>query len=386
MKLTGFLRATKNFFNESRRRYRPLVEILVSRSALIGNLNEYQRRYPKFSLAPVLKSNAYGHGLAPVALILDKQGVAFFVVDSLYEAITLRRQGIKSRILIIGYTHPENIKNNRLKQVAFTIIDLEQLRQLAKTVNAPKEIHLKIDTGMHRQGILLHQIEAAIHLIKSCKFLRLRGICSHFADADNFDESFTRIQIDRWEEINRVFRKNFQALEFFHICASAGVYYSKNTSGNVIRLGLGLYGINPSPLLDLDLRPVLQMQSIISSIKSIPAGEYVGYGVTYKTEKAILAATVPVGYFEGVDRRLSNCGFLKIKNQYCPVIGRVSMNITSLDVSAAPEVQPGDKVTVVSNQKNDLNSVENIAKLCQTIPYEILVHFPPHLRRRVVEE
>jgi len=127
------------------------------------------------------------------------------------------------------------------------------------------------------------------------------------------------------------------------------------------------------------------MKSIISSVKTIQAGEYVGYGITYKAERTTLIATVPAGYFEGVDRRLSNCGFFKIGDNYCPIVGRVSMNITSIDVTSAPNIKLGDQVTIISNKRDDRNSVENIAKLTQTIPYEILIHIPQHLRRIVIE-
>ena len=131
-------------------------------------------------------------GLVPVARILDKENIAFFVLDSLHEAMILRNEGIKSEILIIGYTQPENIKNTKLNHIAFTITSLEQLQEIAKTISSTVKIHLKIDTGMHRQGILPEQINDSINIIKTNKFLHLEGICSHFADADSIDEAFTK--------------------------------------------------------------------------------------------------------------------------------------------------------------------------------------------------
>lgn len=380
MKLLKFLRKIKKSFSH----YHPAVEILISKTNLLGNLKEYKCRYPKLSFAPVLKSNAYGHGLTQIAQILDKEEIAFFVVDSLYEAMVLRNEGVKSQILVIGYASTENINSSKLAKVSFTVISLEQLQELAKTTRTIKKIHLKIDTGMHRQGILLNQIEEAIKIFKDRQFLQLEGVCSHLADADNTDETFTKFQIDQWEKVVRIFKQNFQTITFFHISNSAGTHYSQQIYANVARLGIGLYGINNLPKAKLNLKPVLQMQSIISSLKIISAGEYVGYNITYKTEKNIKMATVPVGYFEGVDRRLSNCGVFKINNHYCPIIGRVSMNITSIDVSSVPEVKLGDKAIIISNNKDDVNSIENIAKLVHTIPYEILVHIPQHLRRTIV--
>jgi alanine racemase len=149
-------------------------------------------------------------------------------------------------------------------------------------------------------------------------------------------------------------------------------------------LGIGLYGINPSPFSKLELKPALQMQSIISSIREVPADEFVGYNITYKAEKKLKVATVPVGYFEGVDRRLSNCGYFKVNGVDCPIVGRVSMNITSIDVSGVSQIKLGDKASIMSSEKGDKNSVESIAKLSNTIAYDILVHIPQHLRHIVI--
>lgn len=381
MSLFKYLRKLKNSFT----RYTPSVEILISKNNLLANFKEYKRKYSHFSIAPVLKSNAYGHGILQIARILDKEPVAFFVLDSLYEAIMLRHDGRKSPILVIGYTSPENINNSKLSDVAFTITSLEQLKEVARMIKKEKTFHLKIDTGMHRQGILPEQINDTIKIIKALRFINLEGVCSHFADADNPDDSFTKLQIGRWEKAIISFKQNFSKLKFFHISATTGVPYSKEISTNVARLGMGLYGINSSPLTNLNLKPVLQMRSVISSLKNIPAGEYVGYSITYKTSIPTRVATVPAGYFEGVDRRLSNNGFFKIADQYCPIIGKISMNMTSIDITSLPETKFGDEVIIISNNKNDLNSAEQMAKLTNTTPYEILARVPQHLRRTIIE-
>lgn len=367
-------------------RYKPSVEVLISKKALLENLKEYKKTFPKFLFAPVLKSNAYGHGLVEVAKILDKEKIAFLVLDSLHEAMVLRNEGVKSKILIVGFTQTENIKNCKLADVSFTLTGLEQLWEVSSAMSKNVKIHLKVDTGMHRQGILPEQIDEAVKILKNSKYLQLEGVCSHFADADNDDEAFTRSQIAQWEKAVASLRENFPKIKYFHISATAGTFYCGETCGNVVRLGLGLYGINPSPFLKPNLKPVLKMQSIVSSLKKLPTGEHVGYNATYETKKPSTIATVPIGYFEGVDRRLSNCGFFKIGNAGCPIIGRVSMNITSVDVSFAPDVKLGDKITIISDSREDKNSAENIAKLTGAIPWEILVHIPQHLRRTVMED
>jgi alanine racemase len=285
--------------------------------------------------------------------------------------------------LIVGYVSAENISNSKTSNAAFAITSLEQLKKINQSLGKEKKFHLKIDTGMHRQGILPNEIEEAIEIIQNNEFINLEGICSHLADADNNEENFTLMQIEKWQKAVDIIRQNFKTVRFFHLSASAGVKYADKIEGNVARLGLGLYGINPSPFVKLNLKPVLEMQSVVSSVKTIDAGECVGYNATYKADKTMRVATVPVGYFEGIDRRLSNLGFFKIENNFCPIIGRVSMNISSIDITSAPEAKLDSRVVVISHNSQDNNSVENIAKLAHTIPYEILVHIPQHLRRVV---
>jgi alanine racemase len=379
MKLLNILRKIKKSFSD----YRPSVEVLIYRENLLHNLNGYNQKYPQLSFAPVLKSNAYGHGLIEVAQILDKKKNAFLVVDSLFEAKALRSEGIKSQILIIGYTSAENINGSQIFGTAFTITSLDQLQEINRKLKNVKKFHLKIDTGMHRQGILPDEIEKAIKIIQQNEHINLEGICSHLADADNENESFTQFQINQWKKTVQIFKQNFVTIKFFHLSATAGVKYIDQFFSNTVRLGLGLYGINPSPFLKMNLKPVLEMQSIVSSVKSVAIGECVGYNATFKADKAIRIAAIPVGYFEGVDRRLSNKGYFKINDMQCPIVGRVSMNITSLDITSASGVKLGDQVWVISINPQDKNSIENMAKLAETIPYEILIHIPQHLRRIV---
>lgn len=381
MKLVKTLRDIRKRFSS----YKPSVEVLISKSALLHNLHKYQQHYPKLLFAPVLKSNAYGHGLIKVAQILDKEDIAFFAVDSLYEAMVLRNEGIRSDILVIGYTSPENIRNSRLARIAFTVTSLDQLQDIEKIISRKIRVHLKVDTGMHRQGILPNEIEKAVKIFKENSLLVLEGICSHLADADNIDPSYTKHQFQEWERICSLFQEEFKTIKYFHIAATAGMPYTELAFGNVARLGIGLYGIDPFSNSKMNLKPVLSLRSIISSLKSLETGECVGYNTTYKTESRKMIATIPVGYFEGVDRRLSNIGFVQIEGQCCPIIGRISMNISSVDVTGLKDVKLGDKVIIISNNRSDKNSVQNIAKITNTIPWEILIHIPSSLRRTVID-
>lgn len=382
MKIFDILRKIRKDFSP----YENSIEVLIFKDNLLHNLNEYINKFPDFSFAPVLKSNAYGHGLLEIAKILDKEKVPFFVVDSLYEARLLKAKNIKKDILIIGYTRLENLSRFNSSQFIFTIVSLAELKRLSENFSKSKKlrIHIKIDTGMHRQGVLIDEIDEAIGILKNNKNLNLEGICSHLADADSEEKSFTQSQIENWKKVVNKFKNNFSDIKYFHTSATAGTFYNQKDFGNVIRLGIGLYGINNSPFLDMNLKPAMRVESVVSTIRNLKKGESVGYNHTHTLDRDSKVATVPMGYFEGIDRRLSNIGSFKIGEKYCDILGRVSMNMSSVDVTELPDLNLDDKVIVLSEILDDKNSVVNLAKLANTIPYDILVNIMPHLKRRII--
>jgi len=382
--LTKLVRPVFRRWREARYGYTRLVEVVVHRASLLHNLRQYQQIHPACRVAPVLKSNAYGHGLVEVARVFDRPETPFLVVDGYYEALILRNEGIRTGILVIGYTATENIVACTLKGVAFTLLDLEQLRELSETLTVSRRFHLKLDTGMHRQGLLLAEQEAAFEAVRRNKNLVLEGLCSHLADADGPDAAFTEQQIARWNQAVAAAREMFPGLKYLHLANTAGSAFAGRIEANVMRVGIGLYGINPSRHLTLDLKPALEVRSRVAAVKRIRQGDKVGYNVTYEAERDLTLAIIPTGYNSCVDRRLSNKGFFQINNVVCPIIGRVSMNITTVDAEAVHGVKKGDPVTVVSAHSEDPNSVEHIAALCGTIPYVVLVNLSPLLRRRMV--
>lgn len=378
----------RHFFRAIRKRryaYRPLVEIRVSRSALLHNLHAFAALDPAVRVAPVVKSNAYGHGLATVAGVIADESVPFICVDSHFEALTLRTESIATPLLIIGYTPVENVLSSNVRDAAFGVIGLAQLRELSARARTTVRIHLKIDTGMHRHGILPRELADAVALIGKNTNIVCEGLYTHFADADTRGSAHAKGQIEIWNRIVREFKKKNAELpvKYFHCAATSGSYFTGDIEGNVMRLGIGLYGI-PSGFAPVELRPVLEMRSVITSIRAIPSGESVGYNATFTTQKEMRVATVAAGYYEGIDRRLSNKGFFLVRGIPCPILGRVSMNITSFDVSNVPDAKDGEEVVLISNKKDDPNSIENVARTCGTIPYEIMVHLPPHLRRIII--
>jgi alanine racemase len=364
----------------------PLIEVGISKEALLHNLHTYQAAYPDVLLAPVLKSNAYGHDLGLIARALDAEKIAFFMVDSLYEARRLRGAGVRSRIVVMGYVRPQDIAGSSLRDVDFAITDIEQLRALAHIVRSSRRLHIKLDTGMHRQGVQTEDLAEAIALLKGNAHLHVVGACSHFADADTEGSAHAQRQLTHWKETLTMVTSSFPSLEYTHFAATKGVRFAREAGTNVARLGIGLYGFDTAPGSDSSLMPVLELRSIIGELRTIPAGESVGYNATYTAFRETKVATVPAGYFEGVDRRLSNKGVVEVCGVLCPIIGRVSMNMTAIDVTEVPQVSIGDTVTLISRDLSLANSVPQIAKTVSDKEYReseyvVLVHIPQHLKR-----
>jgi len=356
----------------------PIITIEINRHALLENVATMQKMAHQWKIAPVLKSNAYGHGLIVVADILKNSNVAFLCVDSYPEATLIRNAGITTPILIMGFTPNTTIASCAISNVSFVISSLEQLEHIK---NYKTSIHIKFDTGMHRRGIMPQKINEAIALIRTAQF-QVQGVMSHFAESET-DSTQTRTQITIWNELAKKMQATLPTITYYHLANSGGFAYHNDINANVGRTGIAMYGINPGNI-SAPLSPVLQMKSIISEIRTLEAGESIGYSHTYTASKKTLTGTIPVGYFEGLDRRLSNTGVFIIRNQFAPIIGRVSMNMSSCDITNIPDIKVHDVVTIIDARTDSKNSVVSIARTCETIPYEILVNIPAGLRRVVV--
>ena len=374
----------KKLFRNIRARrfvYESLVKVVLSKNALLHNLHTFEHRCAPARIAPVLKSNAYGHGLLTIARELDKQKPVFLVVDSYYEALMIKNEGVASEVLIIGYTRPEIIQSAKQAGIIFALVSFDQLKEAAKNITRPTRVHIKIDTGMHRQGIPVDKITEAITILQKNKNIHVEGICSHLADADIKNSQYTESQITAWNNIYKTFSAAFPTIKYAHIEATAGTRYAGEVAMNVARIGLGLYGIDSHEEPNISLRPVLSMESIVVGIKELKKDEGVGYNQTFHAHTDMKIGVVPVGYFEGIPRALSDRGLVSIKNKACPIIGRVSMNMMSIDISGIDGIAEGDTVEVISNQRESKNSVESIANMCGMIPYEVLVKIPEKIRR-----
>lgn len=371
------------------RQYQVLNEIEISRAALEHNHQALQAAQPQAQIVPVLKSNAYGHGLTAVAPIFDSLGAPFLAVDSLYEAYELAKAKVKTPILILGYTAPVNLTVKKVP-FSFVVYDLE-VAQALNRYQPGCEVHLFVDTGMNREGVPVEELPAFVAKLKKLNNLKIVGLTSHFADADNpTDTSMTRDQLAAYRQAVQICEAQGVRFQWKHLAASGGAYKVSVPDLNVIRAGLASYGWSPLSAADprtqdIELQPALSFTSTLVQIKSVPAGAKVGYNATYTTTRPTILGLIPAGYYEGVDRRLSNQGLMTIKGQLCPIVGRVSMNMTAIDITGVEHPQVGDKVMVYSREKEAPNSIAAAAQVAGTIPYELLVHLAESVRRTVVD-
>lgn len=367
------------------KKYRTLNNILVSKSALEYNHKALQAFHPEAKIVPVVKSNAYGHGLKLVATVLDDLKPAFLAVNSLEEANELTSFKIKAPVLILGYIHPDNISVNRLP-FHITVFDMEVAKALNKNRRNCK-IHIFVDTGMCREGVSLIELRGFVKELKKMQNLNIVGLASHLADADNpSDDSSVKNQIANYKKaLNILIEEGIDPLSR-HISASGGAFKIKDPMFNMIRAGLATYGINPLGHNDpayklIPLKPVLSFISTLVQIKTVSPGEKVGYNGTFTAKKNLKIGLLPLGYNEGVDRRLSNKGVVTINGTICTIIGRVSMNMTSVDISHVKNPNIGDEVIVYSNIPSDANSLVNASKTAGTIPYDLMVRLAESVKR-----
>jgi alanine racemase len=383
------LNAFKKLFG---REYRTLNRIEISRSALIHNYTRLSTLDSRLSIAPVLKSNAYGHGIVEVSKILSshmesgKLNIPFFCVDSLYEAYQLLKAGIKTEILIMGYTDPENLKVKKLP-FQFVVFDLKTAEVLNKFQKGSK-IHIFVDTGMSREGVRVEELGNFLKSLKEFKSLKIVGLMSHLASSKSEKDPLFLKQVEIFLKAKEIIEKAGVKPDWIHLSASEPLLNKATLKvitqlSNLARTGKALFGISPNQ--GSKLIPALKLTTKIIQIKKVKEGDRVGYSGTYLAKKDLILGVLPLGYNDGLDRRLSNTGKVIIKGVICPIIGRVSMNITTIDISKVSRVKVGDEVTVYSNNPKDPNSIQKVAELCKTIPHEILIREATSTKRVVVE-
>ena len=343
----------------------------------------------KTKLMAVVKSNAYGHGLVDFSNEMEKLGADFLGVDSITEARALRREGIKTPILVLGYTMPELFSEAAENDISLTVSSFEALDALKNAKFArPLKIHIKVDTGMHRQGFLLSQQKTLMSKIKTQKAeIIVEGLYTHFANAKNpAFPADTRAQIAEFEQWIVTFKKA-GLKPMVHAAATAGAMLFYEAHYDMVRIGIGLYGFWPAraarALLQdkKSLCPVLEWKSIISEIKKIPKGARVGYDFAEMLQANTTIAIIPVGYWHGLPRALSSIGGVVIKEKECKVLGRVSMDMLTVDVTGVKNLRVGDEAVIMSKNQKSLASAEGISLLTDSSWYETVTRLDPLIKR-----
>ena len=422
--------------------------IEVSKSAILHNLGQFKKIVGKnVEIMPIIKSNAYGHGMVEIAKIVAPK-IKWLGVVSLGEALELRRQKIKNRIFVLSYINSFPLRARRgaaclrrqggeaekfVNPLTLTLshqgrgeliegirqnIDLpiydfnyaELISQTAKKIKRTAKVHIKIDTGASRIGILTNEAINFIKKINKLPNLKIEGIFSHFAASEENPE-YSRIQLNKFNKIIDVIpalrnatgsasggKAGIQKIPYQHLACSAATLVQPNSHFNLVRIGIGLYGLWPSAQTkkiaqklypNFNLKPALSWKTKIIQIKTIPQGTKIGYGCTYTCKKKTKLAILPVGYWEGYDRHLSNAGPVLVRGQYCPILGRICMNLTMVDVTGVKNTKVGDEVVLIGRQGRSFNSAqgrgeitaEELAEKIGTINYEVVTRINPLLPR-----
>ncbi len=324
----------------------------------------------------VVKANAYGHGLREVARTLEELDVHYLGVATLDEAIALRKEGIKLPVLVMGAILPEEVDTALDYDVTLTLCNKELARILndkARAANKTIPVHVKIDTGMGRIGAWHEEAFVFVKMLTEMKNIYLEGIYTHFASASR-DNFFTNYQLAAFESLlNKIAQKNIQ-LTYRHAANSIALVDLKKSHFNLVRPGIIVYGMYPKRNFTkiLKLKPALSLKTRIVYLKSVPAGRSISYGRTFITERPTRIATLPIGYADGYGRILSNRASVLVKGQKAPVVGKVTMDQTMVDVGHIKGVNIGDEVVLIGRQRKLEMRTEEIARVSRTIPYEIV--------------
>ena len=350
---------------------------------LAANFNQVKQRVsPTARVMAVVKANAYGHGAVQCAQRLAREGADWFGVALPEEGIELRESGITQPILCLAGYWPGQAAaciRHGLTTVVYRLEMIEALNQAAANAGVVADVHVKIDTGMGRLGVRFDQLSEFVAALSQFRNVRIDGVMTHLAAADDAScQPLTRDQIERFDDAIRVFREHGYRPTHLHLANSAGVYGYRETWGNLVRPGGVLYGLwrdvlglaTPSP----GLLSVMSLHSRICLLKWVPPGETIGYGCTFEASRRSLIATAPVGYHDGYMRGLSNRAHVIVRGMFAPVVGRVSMDLTLIDVTDVAGVEVDDQITLLGwNRENAELKIpaEDLARIAGTLSYEV---------------
>lgn len=369
---------------------RPTVA-LIDRAALKHNYNEIRQKVsPQTAVMSVVKANAYGHGYLEVSRTLEQIGSPLFGVVMVEEGVILRGGGITRPIVVMGGIFADQIGElfeYDLTPVVFDVETAALINDYAAKTGAKKNVHVKIDTGMGRLGLLPKQIITFLQAFKGMEMLNMAGLMSHFAEVE--DKKYSQKQLDLFIKSVGIIQGMGFAPTYFHMANSAGIVDFVESHFNIIRPGIMLYGSYPSARFkrSIELMPVMKLCTRIEHIKKVPVGFSISYGRTFVTKQESLIATIPIGYGDGLPRRLSSrvgAGEVLIRGKRVPIVGTVCMDLTMCDVTDVEGAATGDEAVIIGAQGDDFITAEEIAERAGTIPYEILCNISARVPRVLV--
>ncbi len=361
------------------------THVEVDLGQLARNFAAIRAHVGRARVMTILKANAYGHGLVPVARHLVQCGADYLGVAFLEEGILLRREGITAPILVLGGIAGEQIPLFLKHGLTLTAPSVEKLRLIdaaAGDLGVRAKVHLKIDTGMERIGIHYYSAEPLLQASLDCEHVEVEGIYSHFANADDADPDHARLQLERFHEVLEFYERRGLSLPMRHIANSAGILQIPESHLDLVRPGILLYGVYPSPecARTVAVKPALTWKSRVAYFKVVQPGHPVSYGSTWQSDHPVRLVTVPAGYGDGYFRALSNKAQVIIRDQRHPVVGRVCMDqmLVNLEWGTAYN---GDEVILLGSAGDQQITADELAQWAGTIPYEVLTNINTRVPR-----
>ena len=350
----------------------------IDHEALRSNLRQIRDKVGScVKILCMVKANGYGHGATEISPTLARAGADAFGVATLEEAVQLREAGIQAPLIVLAGVFPAQLDTfveYKLTPVVHDLISLKALDRESSRRQVQLKVHLKVDTGMGRLGFLAAEADQWIAAIKQAESLHIQGVFSHFSHAESVQGDYTQKQLEIFKRVLGQLRSADVIPDLVHLANSAATITLPAAYFDMVRPGLMLYGVYPSPNMkeQINLKPVLSWKTKILQLKNVPSGTSVSYGQTYVTERESLIATLPMGYADGYPRFLSNRGEALVRGQRARIAGRVCMDLTMIDVTDIRNVRQGDEVVLLGRQGGAEISADEIAAWANTISYEIL--------------
>ncbi len=363
-----------------------LSRVEIDLAALAGNVRGIKSLVgDQVALMAVVKADAYGHGAVSVGRTALLNGAEYLGVSSVGEALELREAGIDAPILVLNYTPVSAVRQAVRQNLTLTLYDLDLARaydRAARELGAKLPVHVKVDTGMGRLGVMPKEAMLLFRHLYTLNHLEVEGIFTHFASADD-DPDFTAYQAKSFRDIIKPLRASGFNFAYIHAANSAATLASKDYHFNMVRVGLALYGLSPSQSVPVPetFKPVLTWKTSVAQVKTLPGGHSVGYGRTYRVTEEERIAILPVGYADGFRRAPRNWGEVLIHGQRAPVVGRVGMEKSAINISHIPDVSVGDEVVLLGRQGDEVITADEVAARIGTINYEVVTGILPRIRR-----